>query len=181
MAINKFTADTDKEIELVRKISIDSGADDAVMSDVWANGGEGGKELAESVVKAADKPGKFKFLYELDIPIKEKIETIATRMYGAKEVDFSPVAEKKLKQFTEMGYDNLPICMAKTHLSLSHDPKLKGRPQNYIFPVRDIMASVGAGFLYPLCGQMRTMPGLPTTPAGNNVDIDKDGKVKGLF
>ncbi len=181
VAINKFTADTDKEIELVRKIAIDSGADDAVISDVWANGGEGGKEMAEAVVKAAEKPSKFKFLYELDIPIKDKIETIATKMYGAKEVDFSPIALKKLKQFTEMGYDKLPICMAKTHLSLSHDPQLKGRPENFVFPVRDIRASVGAGFLYPLCGQMRTMPGLPTTPAGNNVDIDKDGRIKGLF
>ncbi len=181
VAVNKFTADTDREMEMVKKLSIQAGADDAVISDVWANGGEGGKELAEAVVKAAEKPGKFKFLYELDIPIREKIETIAKKMYGAKEVDFSPVAEKKLKQFTEMGLDKLPICMAKTHLSISHDPKLKGRPEGFVFPVRDIMASVGAGFLYPLCGQMRTMPGLPTNPAGNNVDIDKDGKIKGLF
>ena len=181
VAINRFTADTDKEIEIVKRIAMDSGADDAVTSDVWAKGGEGGKEIAKAVVKAAEKPAKFKFLYELDIPIREKIITIATRMYGASGVDFSPLAERKMKLYTKLGYDKLPICMAKTHLSISHDQNRKGRPENYVFPIRDIRASVGAGFLYPLCGEMRTMPGLPSVPAGNFIDIDDEGRVVGLF
>ena len=181
VAINKFTADTDREVEAVRKAAINAGADDAVISDVWANGGEGGKELAHAVVKAAEKPSDFKFLYPLDISIKEKIETIVTKIYGADGVDYLPLAEEKIKLYTKLGYDNLPICMAKTHLSLTHDPNLKGRPRGFRVPIRDVMASIGAGFLYPLLGEMRTMPGLPAEPAGTRVDIDKDGKIVGLF
>jgi len=181
VAINKFTADTDNEIELLRKKSIDAGAEDAVLSEVWAKGGEGGAKLAEAVVAAAEKPANFKFLYPLDIPIKEKIEKIAIEIYGAAKVEYAPLAEKKIDMYTKMGFDKLPLCMAKTHLSLSHDPKLKGRPTGFTLPVRDVRASVGAGFLYPLCGEMRTMPGLPSVPAGTKVDIDKDGKVVGLF
>ncbi|MCL5986105.1 MAG: formate--tetrahydrofolate ligase [Actinobacteria bacterium] len=181
VAINKFTADTDREIEVVRKAAIDAGAEDAVISDVWAKGGEGGKELANAVVQAAEKPSDFRFLYSLDISIKEKIEVIATKIYGADGVDYLPLAEEKIKLYTKLGYDNLPICMAKTHLSLSHDPNLKGRPHGYRVPIRDVRASIGAGFLYPLLGEMRTMPGLPAEPAGTRVDIDKDGKVVGLF
>lgn len=181
VAINRFTADTEREIELVRKKAIDAGAEDAVISDVWANGGRGGKDLARAVIKAAEKPSRFRFLYPLNIPIKEKIEKIAVEIYGAKDVDYSPIAEKKIKLFTQAGYDKLPICMAKTHLSLSHDPTLKGRPTGFTLPIRDIRASVGAGFLYPLCGEMRTMPGLPSVPAGTKVDIDKKGNVVGLF
>ena len=181
VAINRFTTDTDKEIELIRKRSKDFGAEDAVESAVWEKGGEGGKELAKAVVRACDKKSNFKFLYPLDIPIKDKIHTIATKIYGAKGVSYEPVAEEQIKRFTKLGFDKLPICMAKTHLSLSHDPELKGRPVGYILPVREVRASVGAGFLYPLCGAMRTMPGLPTHPAGEKVDIDEDGKVIGLF
>jgi len=181
VAINKFTADADREIEAVRKAAIDAGADDAVIIDVWANGGEGGRELANAVVKAAEKPSNFKFLYPLDISIKEKIETIATKIYGADGVDYLPLAEEKIKLYTKLGYDNLPICMAKTHLSLTHDPSLKGRPRGFRVPIRDVMASIGAGFLYPLLGEMRTMPGLPAEPVGTRVDIDKDGKIVGLF
>jgi formate--tetrahydrofolate ligase len=181
VAINRFTADTDREVEAVRKAAIDAGADDAVIIDVWANGGEGGKELANAVVKAAEKPSNFKFLYPLDISIKEKIETIATKIYGADGVDYLPLAEEKIKLYTKLGYDNLPICMAKTHLSLTHDPSLKGRPRGFRVPIRDVMASIGAGFLYPLLGEMRTMPGLPAEPVGTRVDIDKDGKIVGLF
>ncbi|MBI2252283.1 MAG: formate--tetrahydrofolate ligase [Armatimonadetes bacterium] len=181
VAINRFTTDTDKEIELIQKISQKTGAEDAVSSEVWAHGGEGGKDLAQSVVKACNKPKKFNFLYSLEASIKEKIETIAAKIYGADGVDYAPLAEKKISLFTKLGYNKLPICMAKTHLSLSHDPNLKGRPRNYRIPIRDIRASIGAGFLYPLCGEMRTMPGLPSDPAGAHIDIDKDGKIKGLF
>jgi len=181
VAINKFTNDTDKEVETIRQIALDAGAEDAVLSDVWAKGGEGGKELAEAVVKACDKPSNFQFLYPLEASIKEKIEAIATRIYGADGVDYAPEAEKQIEKFTELGYDKLPICMAKTHLSLSHDPKLKGAPTGFTVPVREVRASVGAGFLYPLLGTMRTMPGLPTVPAGAHVDIDQNGNVVGLF
>ncbi|MBI3991567.1 MAG: formate--tetrahydrofolate ligase [Candidatus Omnitrophica bacterium] len=181
VAINRFTTDTDKEMALVRKRAIEAGAEDAVVSEVWAKGGEGGKDLAKAVVKAAEKPSKFEFLYPLEISIKEKIETIATKIYGAKNVQYSALAEKKIKQYTDWGLNKLPMCMAKTHLSLSHDPTLKGRPRDFTLPIRDVRASVGAGFLYPLCGEMRTMPGLPSVPCGTVVDIDKEGRVVGLF
>ena len=181
VAINRFEKDTDREIELVRKRAIEKGADDAVVSEVWAKGGKGGAELARAVVKACEKPNKFKFLYPLDIPIKDKIYAIATKIYGARDVSYTPVANKQIDFYTKCGYDNLPMCMAKTHLSLSHDPELKGRPEGFILPIREVRASVGAGFLYPLCGTMRTMPGLPSVPAGTKVDIDKEGKTVGLF
>jgi len=181
VAVNRFTPDTDKEIDLIRKRAKEFGAEEAVESDVWAKGGEGGKALAEAVVRACDKKSNFKFLYPLDIPIKDKIHTIATKIYGAKDVSYTPVAEQQIDYFTRNGFDKLPLCMAKTHLSLSHDPELKGRPTGYTLPIREVRASVGAGFLYPLCGAMRTMPGLPTHPAGEKVDIDKSGKVVGLF
>ncbi|MDQ7822361.1 MAG: formate--tetrahydrofolate ligase [Candidatus Eremiobacteraeota bacterium] len=181
VAVNHFTSDTEKEIETIRKIARDAGAEDAVVSQVWAKGGEGGKDLAEAVARAAEKPSQFRFLYELDMPIREKIETIATKVYGAKGVEFAPAALGKLKLYTELGFDRMPVCMAKTHLSLSHDPRKKGYPRDYLLPVRDIRASVGAGFLYPLCGDMRTMPGLPSVPAGTRIDIDNEGRVVGLF
>lgn len=181
VAINHFTHDTDKEVELVRKKAIAAGAEDAVLSEVWAKGGEGGVDLAKAVVKAVEKPHKFQFLYPLDVSIEEKIETIATKIYGADGVDYSPLAEHKIKLYTGFGWDKFPICMAKTHLSLSHDPNWKGRPTGYKLPVRDIRPSIGAGFLYPLCGEMRTMPGLPSVPAGTKIDISEDGKVVGLF
>ncbi|MCM8782335.1 MAG: formate--tetrahydrofolate ligase, partial [Candidatus Omnitrophica bacterium] len=181
VAINRFITDTDKEIEIIKKKAINSGAEDAVVSEVWAEGSKGGVELAKAVVKVAEKPSNFKFLYSLDLPIKEKIKKIAVEIYGASDVSYSPLAEKKLKLYEKLGFGNLPICMAKTHLSLSHDPALKGRPTGYTLPIRDVRASIGAGFLYPLCGAMRTMPGLPSEPAGTKVDIDKEGKVVGLF
>ncbi len=181
VALNRFKFDTDKEIEFVKEKALAAGAEDAVPSEVWEKGGEGGIELAEAVVKAAEKPSQFQFLYSLEASIKEKIETIATKIYGADGVDYAPLAEKKIKQYTELGYDKLPINMAKTHLSLSHEPTWKGRPRNYRLPIRDIRASIGAGFLYPLCGEMRTMPGLPSVPAGTKIDIDDEGRIVGLF
>lgn len=181
VAINQFPYDSEKEIEIVRKKAIAAGAEDAVLSQVHAKGGDGGTDLARAVVKAAEKPSEFRFLYPLEASIKEKIEAIATKIYGADGVDYAPAAEAKIKLYTEMGLDKLPICMAKTHLSLSHDPALKGRPTGFRIPVRDIRASVGAGFLYPLCGDMRTMPGLPADPAGAHIDIDENGVISGLF
>jgi formate--tetrahydrofolate ligase len=181
VSVNRFTADTDKEVALVQKMAVQAGAETAVPIEVWAKGGEGGVELAKAVVAACDKPNDFHFLYEDGASIKEKIEAIATKVYGADGVDYLPEAEKKIKLFTEQGLAKLPICMAKTHLSLSHDPALKGRPRGYRIPIRDIRPAAGAGFLYPLLGTMSTMPGLPSTPAFAKVDIDKDGNVVGLF
>ena len=182
VAINTFATDTDREVELLRKIAQSSGAEAAVKSDHWARGGAGAVELAEAVLSASDKTTRFEFLYPLDMPIKKKIETIATRVYGADGVDFQPVADEKVALYERLGYGNLPICMAKTHLSLSHVPGWKGVPKGYRIPVRDIRASVGAGFLYPLLGDMRTMPGLPSRPAFFDVDLNmKTGKVVGLF
>ncbi|MBI5879081.1 MAG: formate--tetrahydrofolate ligase [Chloroflexi bacterium] len=181
VAVNQFTGDSDREIAFVEKVARDAGAEGAYMSDVHANGGAGGKELAEAVVKAADKPSQFNYLYPLDLPIKDKIEIIATKIYGASGVEYQPDAEKKIKLYNELGFDKLPICMAKTHLSLSHDPNLKGAPKGFKLPIRDIRASVGAGFLYPLCGEMMTMPGLPSEPAFQKVDIDANGKIVGIF
>ena len=141
------------------------------------------KSLAEAVVAACEKPSDFKFLYPLEgTTIKDKIETICKEIYGAKDVDYSEEAEKKIELYTKLGFDELPICMAKTHLSISHDPALKGAPKGFTVPIRDIRASVGAGFLYPLVGTMSTMPGLPTRPAYYDVDVDLEtGKVIGLF
>lgn len=180
VAINRFNTDTDKEIEFVKKKALEFGSDGCEISEVWLKGSKGGIDLARAVIKAANIPKQFKFLYPLDLPIKEKIRIIATRIYGAKDVEYSDLAEDKIKLFTERGWDNLPICMAKTHLSLSHDPALKGRPRDFILPVRDIRASCGAGFLYPICGTMQTMPGLPSHPVGENIDIDEKGNIVGL-
>ncbi len=179
--VNTFPTDTEAEHEFIKERALAAGADFAVSHRVHAEGGAGGAELAEAVVEACEMDKDFHFLYPDDASIKEKIETIATEIYGADGVDYLPAAEAKIDLYTKLGYSHLPICMAKTHLSLSHDPSLKGRPTGWRLPIRDIRASVGAGFLYPLCGDMRTMPGLPKTPAGDNIDIDADGNVVGLF
>lgn len=173
VAINRFPTDADSELELVRKIALThEGVVDAVVSDHFSQGGAGAVDLAKAVIKAAEKPSDFKFLYPLDIPIKDKIEAIACEVYGADGVDYSPLAEERIADYTRLGYDNLPICMAKTHLSISHDPNLKGVPKGFRVPIRDVSASIGAGFLYPLLGTMSTMPGLPTRPAYYDIDID---------
>ncbi len=181
VSINRFTPDTDAEVALVREKAMEAGALGAYPITVWADGGEGAVELAEAVVAACEKPADFQLLYPDNISIKEKIEILATRVYNADGVVYEPLAERKIKQFEDLGLGHLPICMAKTHLSISHDPSMKGRPGNYIFPIRDIRASVGAGFLYPLAGAMRTMPGLGSKPAAHNVDIDEYGRTIGLF
>jgi methylenetetrahydrofolate dehydrogenase (NADP+)/methenyltetrahydrofolate cyclohydrolase/formyltetrahydrofolate synthetase len=182
VAINSFNTDTDKEHEMIRKAAIEEGgAEDAVVCNHWEIGGKGAVKLAEAVVKACEKPSDFKFLYPLDISIKEKIEIISREVYGADGVDYTPEAEEQIENYTRLGFDKIPVCMAKTHLSLSHDPALKGVPKGFRIPVRDVRASVGAGFIYPLCGEMSTMPGLPTRPGFYDVDIDPEtGQVVGL-
>jgi len=183
VAVNSFAADTEAEVELVRQAAVDAGAEDAVISRHWMEGGAGAVALGEAVVAACEKPSNFEFLYPLKgTSIKEKIEIICREIYGAEGVVFEPEAEKKVELYTRLGFDELPMCMAKTHLSLSHDPALKGVPKGFVVPIRDIRASVGAGFLYPLLGEMSTMPGLPTRPVYYDVDLDLEtGKVIGLF
>jgi formate--tetrahydrofolate ligase len=181
VAVNRFTEDTEAEIKLIQKKAVEAGAEGAYLSQVWAEGGKGGRELAEAVVAACDKPSSFQFLYPDDMPIREKIATIATKVYGAEGVDYDRVAEQKIETYTRWGLGNLPICMAKTHLSLSHDSNLKGRPTGFRVPIRDIRPSAGAGFLYPLLGTFSTMPGLPSRPAAEKVDVDEEGRVVGLF
>ncbi len=181
VAVNRFTEDTEAEIKLIQGQAVAAGAEGAYLSEVWAKGGKGGTELAEAVVAACEKKNDFKLLYPDDLSIKEKIEKIAKEVYGADGVDYDRVAEQKIEAFTRWGLGRLPICMAKTHLSLSHDSNLKGRPTGFRVPVRDIRPSAGAGFLYPLLGTFSTMPGLPSKPAALKVDIDEDGTVVGLF
>ena len=183
VAVNSFATDTTAEVELIRKSAFEFGAMDAVVSTHWADGGKGAKALAEAVIKAAEKPSNFEFLYPLDTTtIKEKIETIAREIYRADGVDYSPEAEEQIVRYTRLGFDKLPICMAKTHLSFTTDATKKGAPVGFRIAVREIRASAGAGFLYPILGDMRTMPGLPTRPVFYDVDLDlKTGKVVGLF
>jgi formyltetrahydrofolate synthetase len=182
VAVNSFANDTPAEVEMVRKAAIEAGAMDAVVSRHWMEGGKGAIALAEAVVKACEKPSNFKFLYPLNISVKEKIETIAREIYRADGVDYTPEAEAKIEQFTKLGFGDLPLCMAKTHLSFTDKADVKGAPRGFRVTISDIRASVGAGFLYPLLGTMRTMPGLPTRPVFYDVDLDLEtGKVLGLF
>jgi formyltetrahydrofolate synthetase len=181
VAVNSFTTDTDAELEMVREYAISQGAEDSVVSRHWAQGGMGAAKLAEAVVAACEKPSNFKFLYPLDWSIKKKIEHIAKEIYGADGVTFEPVAEAQIANYERAGFGNLPICMAKTHLSLSHDPMLKGVPTGFTVPVREVRASAGAGFIYPLIGSMSTMPGLATHAAFMDIDLDPEtGEIRGL-
>ncbi len=180
VAVNRFSTDTEAEIALVKRVAEQAGAEAAVMSNHWARGGEGALELAEAVTAACEKPSEFRFLYPLEMPIKQKIETVAREIYGADGVEYSDLANSQIEYYERVGYGQLPVCMAKTHLSLSHDPNLKGVPTGFTVPVREVRASVGAGFVYPLLGTMSTMPGLPTTPAFMGIDIDDDGNIVGL-
>jgi len=180
VAINRFPTDSEHELELVRDSALESGAFAAVTTDHHAHGGEGARELAEAVVAASDEPSRFDFLYPLDRSIKEKIEVIATRVYNASSVEYSPQAEAQIADFEKAGFGYLPICMAKTHLSISDDPNLKGAPHDYAVTVREVRASVGAGFIYPMLGEMRTMPGLGATPGFMKVDVNEEGEVIGL-
>ncbi len=181
VAINAFATDTQPEIDAIREIALAAGATGVAVARHWAEGGAGATELAEMVVDACNQPNDFKFLYPVDWPIKKKIETIATEIYRADGVDYTPEADKQIETFEKNGFGGLPICMAKTHLSFTAEPSVKGAPVGFRLPVREVRASVGAGFIYPLCGEMRTMPGLPKTPAAEAVDLNDEGKVVGLF
>ncbi|XP_074600871.1 pug C-1-tetrahydrofolate synthase, cytoplasmic isoform X2 [Brevipalpus obovatus] len=183
VAINKFSTDTDRELKLVRERSLLAGAFDAQICRGWELGGEGAVDLANAVLKACSDGKKTGcFLYPLELSIKDKIEITAKKIYGARSVEYTDDVEKKIKRFEALGYDKLPVCIAKTQLSLSHDPTLKGSPKDFVFPIVDIRASVGAGFLFPFAGEIRTMPGLPTRPAFFDIDINTEtGEIVGLF
>jgi formate--tetrahydrofolate ligase len=180
VAINTFPQDHPSELEAIRALALNAGAHSVAESRVFADGGAGGLALAEAVVAPADEPGEFQPLYPLDMPLKQKIEMLASKVYGAARVEYSAEASRQLATFEKQGYGNLPICMAKTHLSISHDPKLLGAPSGYAFPIREVRLAAGAGFIYPLAGEMRTMPGLPTHPAAERIDIDEEGRTVGL-
>ncbi len=181
VAINAFPTDTEAEWTLIERAALQAGAAAAVPARHFMEGGAGATDLANAVVKATSQPADFDYLYPLDLSLTEKIKRIATSCYGADGVEYTREAEEKIATYTELGYGGLPICMAKTHLSLSHDPKLKGRPTGFTLPVRDVRLSAGAGFVYPICGNMLTMPGLPSDPAGAHMDIDENGQVVGLY
>jgi formyltetrahydrofolate synthetase len=181
VAVNRFPDDPEDEIEAVRKLALEFGAHAAEVNEAFERGGEGASELAEAVVDATSEPAPFAPIYELDQPIEEKIEAVCKRVYGADGVVYLPAAQEKLKLYPEVGFDKLPICMAKTHLSLSHDPTLLNAPTGFTVTVRDIRAYTGSGWLVPLLGDMQTMPGLSATPAAINVDIDESGTTVGLF
>jgi formate--tetrahydrofolate ligase len=180
VAINAFGEDFPSEYEAIHEIARSLGVRSVVSSN-FADGGKGAEALAEAVVEAADEPSKFQLLYPDDISLRAKIETVATKIYGADGVDYSPEATAQLDMYERNGFGRLPVCIAKTHLSLSHDPTLKGAPTGWRLPVREVRASVGAGFVYPICGEMRTMPGLGSEPAAFRIDIDENGEVVGLF
>jgi formyltetrahydrofolate synthetase len=182
VAINSFPTDTPAEVEAIREVALAAGARDAVVASHFVDGGAGAAALAEAVWAATqDGSAQFELLYPDEMPLAEKIVTIATRIYGADGVEFLPAARKSLAQFEALGYGDLPICMAKTQYSLSHDAALKNRPTGFTVPIREVRLSAGAGFVTPLCGEMRTMPGLPSRPGGEKIDIDAEGNIVGLF
>jgi len=181
VAVNKFASDTALETDAIIELSREAGAFDAVLCTNFANGGAGAVELAHAVSKASQHTSEFKFLYDLNLSLEEKISTIATKIYGADGIELSDEAKLKIERYTQQGFSKLPICMAKTHLSLSANPELKGAPTGFTIPIRDVRASVGAGFVYPLVGTMSTMPGLPTRPCFYDIDIDLEtGETIGL-
>jgi formate--tetrahydrofolate ligase len=179
IAVNAFPGDHPSEHAAIREIAESLGARVAVCRH-FMEGGRGATELAEAVVEAAEEPSEFRLLYPDDASLREKIEAIATRVYGAAGVEYEPLAARQLDIYERNGFGRLPICMAKTHLSISHDPKLPGAPTGFTLPVREVRASIGAGFVYPLCGEMRTMPGLSARPAATRIDFGDDGEIVGL-
>ncbi len=181
VAVNKFPDDTQEELEAVRKLALEHGAYAAELNEGFERGGDGATALAEAVVDAADQPSSFEFAYPLDAPIAEKIRAIATKVYGADGAELLPLAKQRAEVFEQSGLGELPICMAKTHLSLSHDPALKNAPTGFTVPIRDLRPYTGAGWIVALCGDMMTMPGLGKSPAAFAIDIDETGEIVGLF
>jgi formate--tetrahydrofolate ligase len=181
VAVNRRPGDTNEEIELVKRMALEAGAFAAEANEGFSKGGAGAADLASAVVEACEQPNTFHYLYEDDAPLQDKIEAVATKVYGAKDVYYYPEAERKLSQFTREGLGHFPVCMAKTHLSLSSDATLLNAPENFTLPVRDIRAYTGAGWLVPLCGDIVQMPGLGKEPAAVNIDIDAEGRTVGLF
>jgi formate--tetrahydrofolate ligase len=179
VAINAFPGDFPSEYDVIREIATSQGTRACVCTN-FRDGGRGAVELAEAVAEATRTPSKFQLLYPDDMPLRDKIKTIATKIYGAAGVSYSPLANRQLDSYERNGFGRLPICVAKTHLSLSSDPALKGAPTGWTLPVREVRASVGAGFIYPICGDMRTMPGLSSHPAAERMDVDEHGNVLGL-
>jgi formate--tetrahydrofolate ligase len=180
VAINAFPDDHPSEHAAIAEIAAETGARVAVCTH-FAEGGRGARELAEAVAEAADEPSDFRFLYPDSASLREKIETIATKVYGADGVDYDPAADRQLVTYEHNGYGDLPVCIAKTHLSLSSDASLTGAPTGWRMPVREVRASIGAGFIYPICGDMRTMPGLGAHPNAHQIDIDAEGNIVNLF
>jgi len=180
VCINSFPTDTPAEVAAIKRLCAGVGVE-AVTSSHWSDGGPGAADLARAVVAAAEGESNFHFLYEAETGLEDKIRAVAQKIYGADDVEFSPKAKTAIQQLVTQGFGDLPVCIAKTHLSLSHDPKLLNRPSGFKFPIRDLKVSAGAGFLYALAGDIRTMPGLPSRPAGERVDIDENGTVVGLF
>src|SRR5205085_9955226 len=181
VAINRFDFDTDRELDTVRQIALDAGAMDAHVSDVWERGGAGGEGLARAVIAAAESSSQPRHLYADDVSIKDKIRAICTEMYGASDVTFLTEAERQMRQYTSLGLDKLPICIAKTQYSLSDNAALKGRPSGFDVTIREVRAYTGAGFLTPISGEIMTMPGLPSNAAYNSIDLDAEGNIVGLF
>jgi formate--tetrahydrofolate ligase len=179
VAINAFPNDHPSEHRAIEEIAARCGARVAVTQH-FTQGGKGATDLAEAVAEAAEEPSRFRFLYPDEASLREKIETIATRVYGAAEVKYDLTASRQIDTYVKAGFDHLPVCIAKTHLSISSDPTLKGAPRGWVLPVREVRASAGAGFIYPICGDMRTMPGLASQPAAERIDIDADGQIVGL-
>lgn len=180
VAVNRFPADTEAELKLIREKCKESGVNTA-LSEVWGEGSKGGKELAEEVLRLTEKESSLEFVYNLELPIKEKIKSIATKLYGASDVEFSAKANKEIANLEKLGFGNLPICMAKNQYSLTDDAKVLGRPTGFKITIRDITISAGAGFLVALTGDIMKMPGLPKVPSAEFIDVDVDGKIKGLF
>ena len=181
VAINRFETDTDAELALVRTIAEEAGARAAVLNEAHGQGGEGARELARAVVDAAEQDNDFQLLYPAEMSLKEKVRTIAVQLYGADDVVFEMVAQRQINWLEANGFAQLPVCMAKTPLSLSHDPALKGRPKDFTVPVREVRASIGAGFIIPVCGNIMLMPGLPSSPGATRIDINERGEIVGLF
>ncbi|MBQ1510763.1 MAG: formate--tetrahydrofolate ligase, partial [Selenomonadaceae bacterium] len=180
VAINAFPTDTKEELDFVEAKCREMGAE-AALSEVWAKGGEGGLKLAEKVEEAFSKSSDFRFIYDEKDTVENKIAAVAREIYGAEGVDFTAAAQKQLKEIEELGFDKMPVCMAKTQYSLSDDASKLGRPTGFRITVKELRVSAGAGFLVALTGSILTMPGLPKKPAAENMDIDKDGRITGLF